>query len=74
MASQLNRQVEQTYNQRPELKHLRESGAIEQDADMVLMLCRVDRGSDHPKLGLILAKNRHGEASKPNSCIELELF
>lgn len=74
VASQLNRQVEQTFNQRPELKHLRESGAIEQDADMVLMLCRVDRGSDHPKSGLILAKNRHGEASKPNSCIELELF
>ena len=72
VASQLNRQVEQTFNQRPELKHLRESGAIEQDADMVLMLCRSER--DRRKSGLILAKNRHGEASKPNSCIELELF
>ena len=68
----LKRQVEQTFNQRPELKHLRESGAIEQDADMVLMLCRSER--DRRKSGLILAKNRHGEASKPNSCIELELF
>lgn len=74
VASQLNRQVEQTYEQRPELKHLRESGAIEQDADLVLMLYRGDRGADRRKSGLILAKNRHGEASKPNTYIELELF
>lgn len=74
VASQLNRQVEQTYEQRPELKHLRESGAIEQDADLVLMLHRNARGGDASRCGLIVAKNRHGEVSQPHSSIEVELF
>lgn len=74
VASQLNRQVEQTFDHRPELKHLRESGAIEQDADLVLMLYRNERGGDAKRCGLIVAKNRHGEASKPNTSLEVDLF
>lgn len=74
VACQLNRQVEQTFDHRPELKHLRESGSIEQDADLVLMLHRTDRNGDAKRCGLIVAKNRHGEVSKPNSCMEVELF
>mgnify|MGYP003681902734 CR=1 FL=1 len=38
--AQLNRQVEAANNNRPRLSHLRESGAIEQDADIVLLLHR----------------------------------
>lgn len=74
VASQLNRQVEQTFDHRPELKHLRESGAIEQDADLVIMLHRNERGGDPKRCGLIVAKNRHGEASQPNASVEVDLF
>uniref|UniRef100_UPI0040487299 DnaB-like helicase C-terminal domain-containing protein n=1 Tax=Aquiluna sp. TaxID=2053504 RepID=UPI0040487299 len=62
--SQLNRQAEQSKDKRPELSHLRESGSLEQDADVVVLLHRegiFER--DHPKAGeadLILAKQRNG--------------
>lgn len=74
VASQLNRQVEQTFDHRPELKHLRESGAIEQDADLVIMLHRNERTGDPKHCGLIVAKNRHGEVSQPNTSVEVNLF
>jgi replicative DNA helicase len=65
--AQLNRQAEQA-GQKPKLGHLRESGAIEQDADVVALLHR-DReeqySSDNIRKGvpaeLIIAKNRNGE-------------
>ncbi len=62
--SQLNRQAEQAKDKRPELSHLRESGSLEQDADVVVLLHRegiFER--DHPRAGeadLILAKQRNG--------------
>jgi replicative DNA helicase len=62
--SQLNRQTEQSKDKRPELSHLRESGSLEQDADVVVLLHRegiFER--DHPRAGeadLILAKQRNG--------------
>ena len=55
--SQLNRALEQRENKRPRLGDLRESGAIEQDADVVLLLHDED-GS--PDLSVIVAKNRRG--------------
>lgn len=59
--SQLNRQVEQRTNKRPNLSDLRDSGAIEQDADMVLFLYPArDLPSGHKLIGLVVAKNRQG--------------
>jgi len=62
--SQLNRQAEQAKDKRPELSHLRESGSLEQDADVVVLLHREGIfEKDHPRAGeadLILAKQRNG--------------
>src|SRR5690606_7877426 len=71
--AQLNRAVESRKGQRPVLSDLRESGSIEQDADMVGLLTRSDYAgakmevedeeAEEKKKGeamLILAKNRNG--------------
>ncbi|MCU0359872.1 MAG: replicative DNA helicase [Bacteroidia bacterium] len=69
--SQLSRQVENRPggSKRPQLSDLRESGAIEQDADMVMFIYRpeyygmeVDENNEptRGKAELIIAKNRHG--------------
>jgi replicative DNA helicase len=62
--SQLNRGPEQRTDKKPMLSDLRESGAIEQDADMVILMHRPDAFErDDPRGGeadLILAKHRNG--------------
>ncbi len=63
LLSQLNREVEDRPNKRPQLSDLRESGAIEQDADVVLLLVRPDYydPNDRPGIAeLIIAKQRNG--------------
>lgn len=61
--AQLNRNADSRTDQRPRLSDLRDSGSIEQDADMVLMLHREvteKNDPDYDKVKLIVTKNRHG--------------
>ncbi|MGL4796776.1 MAG: replicative DNA helicase, partial [Paraclostridium sp.] len=63
--SQLSRAPEQRSDHRPMLSDLRESGAIEQDADIVMFLYRDEYyhpDSERKNIGeVLIAKNRHGE-------------
>jgi replicative DNA helicase len=62
--SQLNRGPEQRTDKKPQVSDLRESGSIEQDADMVILLYREDvHDKESPRAGeadLIVAKHRNG--------------
>lgn len=62
--SQLNRGPETRSDKRPLLSDLRESGSLEQDADIVILIHKED--AESPRAGeadLILAKNRNGQTS-----------
>lgn len=61
--SQLNRNVEGRAEQTPRLSDLRESGAIEQDADVVILLRR-EGFFPNEELIMDVAKNRHGETGE----------
>jgi replicative DNA helicase len=70
--SQLSRSSEQRPDQRPKLSDLRDSGSIEQDADMVMFIYREDRvkrDSDKKNIAeIIIAKHRNGPTG------EIELY
>ena len=64
LLSQLSRNVESRINKRPMLSDLRESGSIEQDADIVIMIYREDYYTENqtnsPITEFIIAKHRNG--------------
>ena len=71
LLSQLSRKAEDAKNKRPQLSHLRDSGSIEQDADIVMFLMRDDYYTDEDEAAdinvgernqceVIIAKHRNG--------------
>ena len=69
--SQLNREIEKRQNGRPQLSDLRDSGCLEQDADMVLFIHRKDTpvAAGTPpdnSAELIIAKHRNGPTGSVN--------
>lgn len=62
--SQLSRKVEERPGHRPQMSDIRESGSIEQDADVIMLLLRREYYDKVDKPGIaevIIGKNRHGE-------------
>lgn len=74
LLSQLNRDLEGRSSKRPQLSDLRDSGALEQDADLVWLLWRAEEYEPTPQnqgiAELIVAKHRQG----PTGAVELKFF
>jgi replicative DNA helicase len=68
--SQLNRDLEKRNDKRPMLSDLRESGSLEQDADLVILLSRPDKDNPQRPPGesedakMIVAKHRNGRTAE----------
>lgn len=74
--SQLSRKVEDRQGHRPLMSDLRESGSIEQDSDIVILMLRREYYDPNDKPGmaeLIVAKNRHGGVGNVNLTFVKEL-
>lgn len=64
--SQLSRAARDRTDKRPIMSDLRESGAIEQDADLILFLHREDEIPEDGKMDLLIAKHRNGPVGELN--------
>lgn len=68
--SQMSRKIEDRMGKRPQLSDLRDSGGIEQDADLIMFLSRKDKGTDFrgttEDIELIIGKHRNGPVGSIN--------
>lgn len=67
LLSQLNRECERRSDKTPLLSDLRESGAVEQDADIIAFVHRPEYYDEFSEVGrgqIVMAKNRHGDTGK----------
>lgn len=75
-AAQLNRAAESRIDRRPQLSDLRESGSLEQDCDIAILVHRPDQyDRNTPRVGevdLIVAKNRNGPIDTVTAIAQLE--
>lgn len=77
--SQLSRSVEQRQNKRPQLSDLRESGALEQDADLVIFLYRdayYEKDDERPsteKTEILISKHRNGPIGQVELAFEANI-
>lgn len=69
--AQLNRKAEEGKGREPKLSDLRESGNLEQDADVVILIDRNVEGDERNKATLILAKNRKGQTGRISTEFDL---
>lgn len=78
LLSQLNRKSEDRADKRPAMSDLRESGSVEQDADVVILLHREDQGDpESPRAGeldLIVEKNRSGPNGTATVAAQLHYY
>ena len=76
LLSQLNRNAEERSKHEPMMSDLRESGEIEQDADVVMLLNRPEYYGEEPKNTMVVkvAKNRSGPTGKINLHSAIDKF
>lgn len=69
--AQLNRKAEERTKKEPRMSDLRDSGNLEQDADIVLLLHRDPEGDNRNSAKIIIAKNRKGQTATIHSIFDI---
>lgn len=68
--AQLNREIEKRGDSMPKLSDLKDSGSIEQDADVIMFLHTIDKGDNTNRTDIIVAKDRNHKIGKSPAIFE----